>query len=160
MGKRKSKRGAHLKGPRIADPKGPDTLPNHPSPRMTEANSDSGDPDYAPSEAGAELLELASPNELAAEHEPGHLRKAARRCTSAALTSQGGARAVRRLDDQASRQRRIRQWQTGSSAQPSLKDCLDGTLMARKLAKELANELDPIDAYTLFRGCVLYCRSR
>jgi hypothetical protein len=139
VAKRKNQRGSNLDIARKA--KAAKAITTGVGAAVSDPDSDTAvqDPDYAPimhTEAEDEDVLLSELDED--EAEPGKKRRAARD----AAAREGGAAETRRLDEQASRVRRHRQ-RRRDDRETDIRDAVDGTLLAKKLAMEL----EPVDPW-------------
>ena len=106
------------------------------------ADDDRADPDFQPEEPPSPPAGATTPCDagmVPEPAEPGEVHAAVRR----AAASAGGARETRRLDDHAARERRRGRRKKEVDEMPSIRDALDGTLLAKKVAQEL----EPVDAW-------------
>eukprot|EP00966_Prymnesium_polylepis_P181881 4213520-Prymnesium_polylepis.1 len=104
------------------------------------ADDDRADPDFQPEEPPSPLPHhlparprRATPDMVPEPAEPGEVHAVVRR----AAASAGGARETRRLNDHAARERCRGRRKKEVGEMPSIKDALDGTLLAKKVAQEL-----------------------
>ena len=144
MAKKKNKRGAHLAEAReakTAKAAHARSATSHPT------LSDTEDAEYQPSEAEQEEPQspaaALSPLELVAEKEPGQIHEAGR----VAAARSGGATGIQRLDGDAARQRRCSRRKQELGDMPSIRGAFDGTIHDAKMAKKVAQELEPMDAW-------------
>jgi hypothetical protein len=144
MGKKKNKRGAHLAEAREA--KAAKSANFRAATSHTDHVSDAEDDDFQPDEAEQEEPQspaLLSPSELVAEKEPGQMHAAGR----VAAARSGGATKIKRLDGDAARQRRCTRRKQELGEMPSIRAAFDGIIHDAKMAKKVAQELEPLDAW-------------